>query len=172
MEETSSAVTDLRSKVDRIENLLERSEQERRKTNIIITGLPLRQNVPHATTPQLAAQETVKAFFKEHLKLDSPPVCPLNVLTIRSPDRPLRFLVTLPTHHEKLTILRSCKLLKHTPGISVSEDLTPRQQARRSQQLPEFRKRRAAGHIVFFRSDRLFMKRSPDAAPELIPFKG
>ena len=84
----------------------------------------------------------------------------------RNPESP-RFLIKLSSPADKFKVLRSCTALRGRE-ISVSEDLTPKQQARRKELVPELRRRRKAGEIVFLRGDRLFKKETPTSAPRLV----
>ena len=158
LEQSTAETKRTNIRLEELQAQIESLEQDRRKSNILISGLPQRGKRP---------AEVVSNFLEHDLKVTS--VTPLDVLTIRNalhPDQP-RLLVKLQTPAEKFLILRSCKALRGR-DISVSEDLTPKQQARRKELVPELRRRRKAGEIVFLRGDRLFIKDHENASPRMI----
>ena len=158
IDDNTTQIQQANIRIDDLTNQIEALEQDRRKSNLIVSGVPQRGKPP---------ADVITSFLETDLKVTS--VTPVDVLTLcnsRNPESP-RFLIKLSSPADKFKVLRSCTALRGRE-ISVSEDLTPKQQARRKELVPELRRRRKAGEIVFLLGDRLFKKETPTSAPRLV----
>ena len=155
LDDNTTQIQQANIRIDDLTNQIETLEQERRKSNLIVSGVPQRGN--HRSTSYL------RSWRQTQRSRPSPRWTYSHSGTPESP----RFLIKLSSPADKFKVLRSCKALRGRE-ISVSEDLTPKQQARRKELVPELRRRRKAGEIVFLRGDRLFKKETPTSAPRLV----
>ena len=126
---------------------LQSIEDERKKNNLIIHGIPKTavgntENSMVIATEFLTTKLQLNIQLKEARRLG------------KSDNAPL--LICLQEERDKYTIFKNCNKLKNS-GISVKEDLSKTTRLERRRQLETFKELRAAGNKVYFRGPNLIV---------------
>lgn len=159
-QQQADQIAALEKRLAALEDSEEQNEQRRRALNLVVEGL----NVENKT------KEESMACVQELLTTKLGVSCKASdVIRIRSAaEQRTKLIVRFNNQADKQTTLANCRKLKNHPGVKIWEDLTPRQQAKKKQQMPRFRELRQEGKIAYFRGDKLFVRDHTGAQPRLV----
>ena len=164
--DASETLNDLESQREETVNKMDYLENQSRRNNIRIEGIP---DVPGETWEKTEA--TVRELFSSKLELDGPAIAierahkvgnrhPAQGRNGEQSKRDRAICVKLISYKDKTAILKNAKKLKST-GIYINEDYSDRVLAKRREQLPQLREARDSGKIAYFNYDKLVVKNMP-----------
>lgn len=148
---------------DNYEDILDEFEnRDRRKTNLIISGLPEREDMNADERKQLDLS-TVNSLFSALDGFTNDVVSGVHRIGMINPSRPRLLKVICVDTESKRRILSKSKNLRNMQqykNIYVNPDLTPLQQAQNKQLREELHRRRSQGENVMIRRGKVVQKTS------------